>query len=82
LAQRYFGRGIVEPVDDGENGRPTHTSDLIDWIGGRAVTTITMPRHRPADFQLHHNQRSPTATWNRRSCWLLRCGGGWTAGNF
>jgi hypothetical protein len=37
--QRFMGRGLVEPVDDWEKGRPTHP-ELLRWLGRELV------RHR------------------------------------
>jgi hypothetical protein len=34
--QRYMGRGIVEPVDDWEKGKPTHP-DLLRWLARELV---------------------------------------------
>jgi hypothetical protein len=36
LWQRLLGRGIVEPVDDWEKGKPTHP-DLLKWLGRELV---------------------------------------------
>ena len=36
LWQRYFGRGIVEPVDDWENATPSHP-ELLTWLGRELV---------------------------------------------
>ncbi len=33
---RFMGRGIVEPVDDWEKGRPTHP-ELLKWLGRELV---------------------------------------------
>lgn len=33
---RFMGRGIVEPVEDWEKGRPTHP-ELIEWLGREFV---------------------------------------------
>jgi len=37
LWQRYFGRGIVEPVDDWETAAPTHP-ELLEWLARELVT--------------------------------------------
>jgi hypothetical protein len=34
--QRFMGRGLVEPVDDWEKGRPTHP-ELLRWLGRELV---------------------------------------------
>lgn len=36
LWQQYMGRGIVEPVDDWEKGRPSHP-ELLKWLGREFV---------------------------------------------
>jgi hypothetical protein len=36
LWQRLMGRGLVEPVDDWERGRPTHP-ELLRWLGRELV---------------------------------------------
>jgi hypothetical protein len=33
---RFMGRGIVEPVDDWEKGKPTHP-ELLKWLGREFV---------------------------------------------
>ncbi|MBL8827974.1 MAG: DUF1553 domain-containing protein [Planctomycetaceae bacterium] len=37
LWQRYLGRGIVEPVDDWENSKPSHP-ELLAWLERELVT--------------------------------------------
>ena len=34
--KRFMGRGIVEPIDDWEKGRPTHP-ELLQWLGREFV---------------------------------------------
>lgn len=36
LWKRYFGRGLVEPVDDWENARPSHPT-LLNWLAREFV---------------------------------------------
>lgn len=36
LWKRFLGRGLVEPVDDWEKGRPTHP-ELLRWLGRELV---------------------------------------------
>jgi hypothetical protein len=37
LWQRYFGRGIVEPIDDWETARPANP-ELLDWLARELMT--------------------------------------------
>jgi hypothetical protein len=61
LWQRYFGRGIVEPIDDWETAKPTHP-ELLDWLARELVTHDYDAKHI-ARLILNSQayQRQPTA---------------------
>ena len=50
--KRLMGRGLVEPVDDWEKGKPTHP-ELLRWLGRELVRGGYDLKHaRPADPEL------------------------------
>ena len=59
--QRYFGRGIVEPVDDWETAVPTHP-ELLEWLARELVLHDYDAKHvARLIFNSRAYQRSPTA---------------------
>lgn len=59
--QRYFGRGIVEPVDDWETAQPTHP-ELLDWLARELVTHDYDAKHiARLIFNSTAYQRVPTS---------------------
>jgi hypothetical protein len=59
--QRYFGRGIVEPVDDWESATPTHP-ELLQWLARELVTHNYDAKHiARLIFNSQAYQRVPTA---------------------
>lgn len=58
---RYFGRGIVEPVDDWETAQPTHP-ELFDWLARELVVHDYDMKHiARLIFNSRAYQRVPTA---------------------
>ena len=61
LWQRYFGRGIVEPVDDWETAQPSHP-ELLDWLARELVTHDYDAKHiARLIFNSQAYQRVPTS---------------------
>ena len=61
LWARYFGRGIVEPVDDWETAQPTHP-ELLDWLARELVAHDYDAKHiARLIFNSRAYQREPTA---------------------
>ncbi len=59
--QRYFGRGIIEPVDDWESAQPTHP-ELLDWLARELVTHEYDAKHiARLIFNSRAYQRVPTS---------------------
>jgi len=58
---RYFGRGIVEPVDDWETAQPSHP-ELLDWLANELVNHDYDAKHiARLIFNSAAYQREPTA---------------------
>lgn len=58
---RYFGRGIVEPVDDWETAQPSHP-ELLDWLASELVQHDYDAKHiARLIFNSAAYQREPTA---------------------
>jgi hypothetical protein len=65
LWQRYFGRGIVEPVDDWETAQPSHP-ELLDWLAGELIGHGYDAQHiARLIFNSEAYQRVPTADLER-----------------
>src|SRR5439155_6048871 len=61
LWQRYFGRGIVEPVDDWETAQPSHP-ELLDWLARELIMHDYDAKHiARLIFNSQAYQRQPTA---------------------
>src|SRR5207244_5532177 len=61
LWQRYFGRGIVEPVDDWETAQPTHP-ELLEWLARELASHDYDAKHiARLIFNSRAYQRVPTA---------------------
>src|SRR6185369_6785567 len=59
--QRYFGRGIVEPVDNWESAQPSHP-ELLDWLARELITHDYDAKHiAQLIFNSIAYQRQPTA---------------------
>ena len=67
LWQRYFGCGLVEPVDDWENAEPSHP-ELLDWLARELVTHDYDLKHvARLVFNSEAYQRQPTMEARRVS---------------
>jgi hypothetical protein len=65
LWQRYFGRGIVEPVDDWETATPAHPA-LLDWLAAELVSHDYDQKHiARLIFNSAAYQRTPTSDIER-----------------
>jgi hypothetical protein len=65
LWQRYFGRGIVEPVDDWETATPAHPA-LLDWLAAELVSHDYDQKHiARLIFNSAAYQRTPTSDVER-----------------
>jgi hypothetical protein len=61
LWQRFFGRGIVEPIDDWEFAKPTHP-ELLDWLACELVASGYDAKHiARLIFNSQAYQRVPTS---------------------
>jgi hypothetical protein len=65
LWQRYFGRGIVEPVDDWETATPAHPA-LLDWLAAELVSHDYDQNHiARLIFRSAAYQRTPSSDIDR-----------------